>query len=170
MPMYAANPMFASTGPGAGYMTTVTGVRGSMFYNPSDSDPQVIAQDEATKSTISLTEFLGGLQVLASNDTAAINVPVLEVDGTNDNLFCGATTGGGTFGCSTGAAIATQEAPYFAAEAQLRACAITGAGHDINLAGNNLDEVTAAATWTYEYIGVGNVQLASRTLPDYCSP
>lgn len=165
------DPLFAGSGLDSGYLTTVPGTRGYLFYAPGDAEPAVIAQDEATKSTIPLTMFLGGLQVLQSDDTAAISVPALLIDGSHDQLSCGALAGGGTYDCSSGSAIAAQEAPYYSPAAQLRACIVPGSGHDINLSLNHQTAEAQAILWTYEYVGqLGTGQINSRALPSYCSP
>ncbi len=163
------DPLFKDGGIGQGYMTTVPGTRGFLFYNAADSGPRVIARDEATKSTIPLTMFLTGMDALKTENTAAISVPVLIIDGQDDQLFCGALQGGGTYDCSSGTAIAAQEAPYYAPAAQLRTCVVPGSGHDVSLALNHRLEEAEAITWTYEYIGQGPVRLPSRTLPQSCS-
>jgi pimeloyl-ACP methyl ester carboxylesterase len=154
----------------SGYLTTVPGTRGTLFYAADDSDPKVIADDENTKSTVSSTMFVTGLPVLTSDDTAAISVPVLVIDGQNDALFCGALVGGGTYDCSSGAAVAAQEAPYYSAAAQLRACVVPGSGHDVNLSLDHVIEEADTVAWTYEYAGqLGTGQLNTRVLPADCS-
>jgi pimeloyl-ACP methyl ester carboxylesterase len=53
------DPAFADSGLDTGYITTIPGTRGSLFYNPADSDPAVIAADEASKDVVSLTDLAG---------------------------------------------------------------------------------------------------------------
>jgi len=159
------DPKFAGSGLDPGYLTTVPGTRGFLFYNPADADPAVITADEASKGAISATEFGTGLPVQTSPVTNQITVPVLIIDGQNDQIDCGPQIGGGTYNCSSGTAIAQQEAPYYASAAQLRACAVANAGHDIALALNHIVQEADAVAWSLEYVG----GLRSRMLPRDCS-
>ena len=159
------DPMFANSGLDPGYLTTVPGTRGYLFYNLRDAGSAVITADEASKGVISGTEFGTGLPVQTSPITNQITVPVLIVDGSKDQIDCGPQVGGGTYDCSSGAAIAQQEAPYYAAAAQLRACVVPNSGHDINLALNHVLLEVIALAWTREYVG----GLRSRALPGDCS-
>jgi pimeloyl-ACP methyl ester carboxylesterase len=159
------DPMFANSGLDPGYLTTVPGTRGFLFYNLRDADPAVITADEASKGAISGTEFGTGLPLQTSSITSQITAPVLIIDGQDDQIICGPQIGGGTYDCSSGAAIAQQEAPYYAAAAQLRACAVPNSGHDIALALNHLLQEADAVAWSLEYVG----GLPSRILPRDCS-
>lgn len=164
------DPLFADSGLDPGYVTTVPGTRGEIFYNPADSDPNVIARDEATKDVFSATEFTTGLAILGTDDSEEIDVPVLVILGGDDKLFCGALADGGTFSCSSGQEVATEEAPYYSPAAQLRACVVPGSGHDINLALNHVLEEADALAWSYEYVGQQHVPaVRTRLLPPDCS-
>ena len=115
-----------------GYLTTVPGTRGQIFYDLSNVDPQVLAEDEATKDAVTDSEVLTTFtNITLSLLTAQIQVPVLEAVGQNDNLFCL-----GTLACTNTSAIATYEAPYYSPSAHLRLIVIPQAGHDLNLQKN----------------------------------
>jgi pimeloyl-ACP methyl ester carboxylesterase len=166
------DPKFANSGLDSAYLTTVPGTRASLFYNTADSDPNVIAADEASKDVFSATELSTGLLLAspASTLSAGINVPVLVILGSQDALFCGPQVGGGNFDCSSGSAITRQEAPHYSAHAQLRACAVPGSGHDLNLALNHVFEEADAITWAYEYVGQTPLGIVnSHQLPPDCS-
>ena len=146
------DPAFAASGLDAGYLTTVPGVRGATFYHTPDADPAVIARDEATKDVLSGTEIGTGLPIVTSTVTRAIHVPVLTILGSQDLTTCGPNTQGGTFQCSTGAAVAAQEKPFYSADADIHGCVVPGAGHGLSLALNNRVQVLDAVAWTLRYV------------------
>jgi pimeloyl-ACP methyl ester carboxylesterase len=164
------DPTFAARGLDDGYLTTKPGTRGRLFYNEADADPNVIAADEARKDVFSATEFATGIVTKTTSLSRQIAVPVLVIDGTNDVLDCGVEATGGYYSCSSGEVIAQEEAPYYAAAAQLRACAIPTAGHDLSLSRNQRLQVADAVLWSFEYVGHRPVgALPSRALPADCS-
>jgi len=57
---------FASAGLDSGYLTTVPGTRGSLFYYTPNADPSVTALDEDLKDTISLPEIQEGTPLFSS--------------------------------------------------------------------------------------------------------
>jgi len=164
------DPAFAGSGLDTGYLTTVPGTRTSLFYNIADSDPNVRAQDEATKDVFSTTEFVTALAATGSTVSRGIDVPVLDIIGEQDKFSCGPGVNGVTFDCSSGQILASQEAPFFSPAAQLRACVIPHSGHDINLALNHGLEEADAIIWSFENVGqLGVPPLRVRTLPHNCS-
>lgn len=164
------DPRFAGSGLDPGYLTSTPGVRATLFYNTADADPNVIARDEATKDVISATEFGTGLPLYGTTITQQINVPVLLVLGGQDKLFCGPETNGGTFSCSSGSGVASEEASFYSPAAQLRACVVPNSGHDLNLALNHSLEEADAIAWSYEYVGQDGLTIPeSAGLPPGCS-
>jgi hypothetical protein len=160
---------FRGSGLDPGYLTTVPGTRGSLFYDAADSDPNVIARDEATKDAESATE-VSDVSAATTPLTQQISAPVLVVLGGEDKLFCGPEVDGATFSCGSGAEVASEEAPFYSAQAQLRACVVPDSGHDVNLALNHGVEEADAIAWAYEYVGqMGVPPLPSRVLPPDCS-
>jgi pimeloyl-ACP methyl ester carboxylesterase len=152
-----------------GYLTTIPGTRGALFYNSADADPNVLAADdnsipfdqetfdnERGKDALSgsQTDSIG---LTATNATLAIHVPVLVVMGADDSLFCGPDSAGVNFDCSSGTAIAQQEAPFYAPQAQLEACSVPKSGHDVSLHLNFVIQELAAAEWSYHFIGQDGV-------------
>jgi alpha-beta hydrolase superfamily lysophospholipase len=119
-----------------GYVTTIPNSRGKLFYDLANADPNVIAEDEATKEAITDSEFATFFTVEATTVSRQIHVPVLEALGQFDNLFCL-----GTFNCINGSNVQSYEAPFFSPAAQLQVVIIPQAGHDLNLQKN------AAAVW-----------------------
>ena len=115
-----------------GYLTTVPGARGQIFYDLSNVDPAVLAEDEATKDSVTDSEVLTTFtEITLSLLTLQIQVPVLEAVGEFDNLFCL-----GALDCTNTSAIANDEVPFFSPSARLRLIVIPQAGHDLNLQEN----------------------------------
>lgn len=162
------DPKFAGSGLDPGYLTTVPGSRGKLFYNPRDADPAVIALDDARKDVFSGTELTTALPVVTSTATRAIDVPVLDILGGDDFTTCGLSTTGGTFDCSSGAAVAAQEAPFYAPQAQFHACAIPGSGHDISLALNHGVEARDAIAWSDSFVTHHGPDRGGQPLPPDC--
>jgi len=134
------NPRFAGLLPG--YITMEPGTRGKTFYYVPNAHPNVIAQDESTKDTITDSEFASFFTIEATTVSRQIHVPVLEVLGQNDNLFCL-----GTFNCTNTQAVQQYEAPFFSPEAHLQVVIIPQAGHDLNLQENASVWESAAVQW-----------------------
>lgn len=89
----------------------------------------MIARDEATKDTFSLTEAPDAvaLGVLLSYSDR-ITAPVLIVEGQEDPYFCTNAAD-----CSTAMALHAQEQPYYSKAPCLRTIVAPGVAHDINL-------------------------------------
>jgi len=149
------DPKFAGRGLDSGWLTTVPGTRATLFYSAGDADPAVIAIDEERKGLVSATELNTGVPLVPTTGTLAIRVPVLDILGSNDLTTCGANPQGQVFDCSSGAAVAAQEAPFYSPETEIHACVIPGSGHDISLALNNRLQVADATRWSNAYVGRG---------------
>ena len=98
------------------------------------------------------TELNTALPVVTNTATRAIDVPVLNLLGGDDFTTCGLSTQGHVFDCSTGAAVAAQEAPFYSPRAQIHACVIPGSGHDISLALNGGFQAGDAIAWSDKYV------------------
>jgi pimeloyl-ACP methyl ester carboxylesterase len=139
VPAQDASPRFASQP--AGDMTTLPGPRATWFYAAGDSDPAVIADDQATESVVTAGELNTFADGLAPSVTDAIDVPVLQAVGSRDALFwCGSGA------CSSAAQLSSSEKQFFAAAPSYTAFVLDGSGHDINLA-RNRGQFFHAATW-----------------------
>jgi len=136
--IYPANqdpdPRFKDLPPG--YFTTKPNTRGQIFYYLPNADPQVIGTDEQTKETITDNEFTTFFSIANSPLSRYIQVPVLDVVGQNDALFCL-----GTFSCTNSDAVKQYESIYYAPQAQLQLLVIPHSGHDLNL------QKTASTVW-----------------------
>jgi pimeloyl-ACP methyl ester carboxylesterase len=147
------DPKFAHSGLDAGYLTTKPGTRATLFYSSPDADPAVIAMDEARKDVVSASELNTVFPIVTSTDTLAIQVPVLDILGSNDFTTCGLSTTGATFDCSSGAAVATQEVPFYSPQARIHACVVPASGHDVNLAVNHELTAADAVAWSAAFVG-----------------
>ncbi|UFS93059.1 alpha/beta hydrolase [Nocardia huaxiensis] len=137
------DPLFRDRGYDSGYLVTRPGARESDFHGPGNVDPQVLAVDEATKETFSLTEYPDGLTSTLPGMSESITAPVMIVNGGQDRLSCGPAFSI----CADTAALQAAEAPYFAPAARLRTYVLPGSGHSLNLALNTKDYQAAVIDW-----------------------
>lgn len=137
-------PRFATLPPG--YLTTAAGGRGgSWFYYAPTTDPNVVAQDEATKQTGTFGE--GGDSNAGNEVSAQIDVPVLSVVGDYDRLACNDPT-------CTQSGVLANEPQYFSPAARFKAVAIPYAGHNINLHKQAPAWFALAAAWSIANVGI----------------
>jgi pimeloyl-ACP methyl ester carboxylesterase len=134
-----------------GYLTTLPGTRGSLYYNESNTDPQVIALDEQIKSTLTTSELASLASAVLSDSSKQIKVPTLLAIGEKDNPFCTGSI------CDSVENVIAFEAPFYSPEAQLQAYVLPNAGHDINLSLNAALWYSAARQWSDRFVGT-NVQ------------
>ncbi|WP_285744890.1 alpha/beta fold hydrolase [Lentzea sp. NBRC 105346] len=118
------DPLLASRGGDAGYITTIPGAR-HFFHDPGTYEPGVLTADETTKDQVSST-MVPDLVPLAFTSTLsrAITVPVLMANGTQDTLFC-------AFHCTSSTDLLNAEAPYFTSG--LDVVLLPNAGHSLAL-------------------------------------
>lgn len=139
------DPLFAGRSYPQGYLTTVPGgARGALFYYAPGADPQVIAYDEQTKDAATVGEFSDFYPL--GFETSQIHVPVLEVVGDYDRLYCALPS------CSQTASLA-HEGDYFAPDAHLSVFTLPNAGHDINLHQDAPVWFLAAQVWADTWVG-----------------
>jgi pimeloyl-ACP methyl ester carboxylesterase len=139
------DPRFAGAGLDFGYITTLPGTRGSTyFYYPPTTDPAVVALDEATKETVTVGEF--GDTLAALTQSGNIHVPVLEVVGENDTLYCAPPS------CSATGALAF-EPLFYAPDACLQLNAIPLSSHDLNLHRHAHVWYEIARAWADGHVG-----------------
>jgi pimeloyl-ACP methyl ester carboxylesterase len=118
------------------YVTTRPGTRG-FFYRSGDTDPAVVAADEATKDTASLSEMTYLLPE-ETGLTARIGVPTLRVVGQYDNVICNPLP-------CTQSRLARLAPALFPAGVKVHVQ--PGAGHDVALELNNKDGFNAQLAW-----------------------
>ena len=123
------------------YLTLRPGCRAGLFYRAATTDPDVIAQDEELRSTVTLPELISGAG--ASEDTdgwaGKVRVPVLIATGQHDRVFCSPQ-------CRSSRSLLRQERRYFT-HAPLEAWVQPGAGHNINLHKNASTFFRTSVCW-----------------------
>lgn len=126
------NPKFAGSGLDPLYLAINPGARESLFYVPSNTDPEAVATDEATGDTFPAVEATGYLQEVNRLPLlwqgANVVVPVLVMVGDHDILGCG-----GALDCSDTAAVVANEKAAYANAPSVTVHVIPNAGHDLNL-------------------------------------
>lgn len=118
------------------YLTTRPGTRG-FFYRSGDTDPAVVAADEATKDTASLSETTYLLPE-AAGLTTRIGVPTLRVVGQYDKVICNPLP-------CTQSRLARLAPALFPAGVTVHVQ--PGAGHNVALERNNDDGFNAQLAW-----------------------
>jgi pimeloyl-ACP methyl ester carboxylesterase len=134
------DPKFAHSGLDPNYLTTVPGSRAALFYYPPTANPAVVALDEKLKQTLTTGEFAIVPEVTLPPSqaiTRGITVPVLLVDGQEDDFFCVGVT---AYNCADPASVLSFERQYFPPQAHLQVAIIPNTGHDLALS------TTAAVT------------------------
>jgi pimeloyl-ACP methyl ester carboxylesterase len=130
----ADDPKFAGSGLDTGYLTSLPGTRGSLFYEPATTNPNVVAADEANKDTVTIPELVSATEIVGlppqQQPTDQITVPALSVVGENDALFC---TGVTVYNCASPASVQSYESQFFPAAAHLKVVVIPDTGHDLAL-------------------------------------
>jgi pimeloyl-ACP methyl ester carboxylesterase len=146
--LYPANqdPKFAGKNLDSGYWTTVPNTRKALYYG-GITDPSVVASDEATKDVVPASAFGQGVAQLEApavgNVANKVTVPVLEVIGQKDFLFCGT---GAPANCSLPSTVQAYDAPYFS-HTSLKVDTIPFTGHDLALHPSNLDTFLKINDW-----------------------
>ncbi len=128
----AQDPRFAGHGYDAGYLTTLPGIRGDIFYYPLTTEPTVVSYDEAHKDVVSATQFADGVgeanAPAGANLTNQVDVPVLVIAGQYDTIFCGLA-----LDCNNTTAVKANEALYYTSSPSLTAKIVASTGHDLAL-------------------------------------
>jgi len=143
-----SDPAFASSGLDSGYLTTLPGTRGSIFYHPAGADPAIIPVDEATKQTGTLTERSSLAAARNTTVTLAVKVPVLITVGQYDNLYCDEASG---LTCASAAAVKTREAANWGPRACLSTYVVIDAGHVSGLHIKARDSYNSVHSWLDRY-------------------
>ena len=178
----ALDPKFLGKIIDPGYLTMRPGTRESVFYYPPDTDPAVVQLDEQAKQTATITEAQGAYldelpgtlrpvtgvlcsivpgicdgptSWLAYGITRQINVPVLDVVGQYDSLFCGGPNAANQ--CQNVSQLQAQESAYYTdlAPGCFKLATLPLAGHDLNLELNAQDWFSMANDWSANLLQQG---------------
>ncbi|HEV3355893.1 MAG TPA: alpha/beta fold hydrolase [Pseudonocardiaceae bacterium] len=146
----AGDPKFSASGLDVAYLTSDPGTRGG-FYNTADTDPNVIATDEQLKQTGNLVELatLAAYNVL--NVDRTLNIPVDEVVGAGDPFICGLLGPS----CSSSAALAAFERPFYGPNATVVGYLAPNSGHDLQLEPSAPTTNAQMLAFSDNYIGHG---------------
>ena len=127
---YEANldPRFTGRGYDNFYFTSLPGTRQIVYYHMDGVDPAVVATDEATKETLTLTEIISMNYYFTENVTIQITVPVLQVVGEYDVVVCG-----GALNCSDEGAVISNEVSWFSEDSCNEVEMIGNTDHVLNL-------------------------------------
>jgi pimeloyl-ACP methyl ester carboxylesterase len=138
----AMDPKFRGTIMDPDYATTRPGVRG-FFYEAGQTDPAVIAADEATKDTASSAEMT---YLIPANTkmTTRIGVPTLRIIGERDRVICNPDPCTQRWLDETAPALFPSGAEAYAQP---------GAGHNIALERGNTGGFEAALSWLHRRFG-----------------
>lgn len=138
------DPQFAGT-LDPGYLTTLPGVRGSLFYDMTSTDPAVVAYDEAHKSTVPALGLAAATSLVTPPPLTVsknITAPTFTIVGSSDGLVCNLVVD-----CSTVANVQAHEAPYFPQAASVTSAVVAHTGHDLNLQTTANESFTKINDW-----------------------
>lgn len=139
----ALDPQFAGNGYDLAYETMSPSSLTNVFFGSGQYDPAVAAYAGAhSRDLMTATEL--ATFPLAIAQPLNIKVPVFDAIGANDPLFCGSSA----TNCSSGAALAAQEAPHLGSSVP----SVTGyvspnTGHAINLSSDSPAFFSALQSW-----------------------
>jgi pimeloyl-ACP methyl ester carboxylesterase len=149
-----SDPKFSSSVSDPLYYTSMPGTRGG-FYEPGTYDPQVLATDEQLKAMDSLVDFATVAAYAVDDANRNTNIPVLDVTGQHDAYFCGL----GAADCSSSAALAAWEKPYYGLNSTVQAYAVPDTGHDVQLSYASPQATQVMLNFVNHYIGPGSGEL-----------
>jgi len=148
------DPKFSSSVSDPLYYTSIPGTRGA-FYQPGTYSPQVLAEDEQLKDIDSVIDFATVAAYAIDDANQDTNIPVLDVTGQDDPLFCGA----GAADCSSSAALAAWEKPFYGPDAIVQAYAVPDTGHDVQLSDASPQATQVMLNFVNQYVGPGSGEL-----------
>jgi pimeloyl-ACP methyl ester carboxylesterase len=157
-PLYpaVADPAYSGSGLDPGYLTDRPGTRYATYYAPdSNVDQRVLANDEATKGTVTFSELNNYPAIFRT--PVDIRVPVLLLIGTRAGIFCSLAAGDLGAPCDDAGKLVASEAPFLGpAVPSLRAQLIYGAGHALNAVGTAPQTFAAAQSRVRRTVGPGS--------------
>lgn len=129
------------------YLTTLAGTRQNSFYFAPNADPAVVARDEQTKTTVTLTEVATVLNYLLV--TFHLRTHVLVVNGDFDQLFCGLLP----LSCSSPLSAFNHEQAFYPNAQSYEQALVPNAGHSINLHRNAQTGYAIIREWVDRRVG-----------------
>jgi pimeloyl-ACP methyl ester carboxylesterase len=140
------DPRLSKLGLDPGYLTTAPGSRYTMFHKPGPLNSAVVDYDESTKDVFTATETVTTVLMVNTVIPAsrAITAPVMSIQTTSD-YFCGTPPLGSD--CSSSAALAASERPFYPKAPRVDAFVLSGYGHCFNFAPDSAGYHSAVVTW-----------------------
>ncbi|MFO1520290.1 MAG: alpha/beta fold hydrolase [bacterium] len=135
------DPKFANAGLDETYFTTRPGSRTLLFFNPDNTDPQVLTVDEAEKDIMTLGLILDIPRHL-SHESLAVQVPVLMITGSDDFFYCGENVD-----CHNNASYRAYESGFFNTDLETKI--IPNVGHSLFLHKNSLLVYAIVHDWIF---------------------
>jgi pimeloyl-ACP methyl ester carboxylesterase len=140
------DPRLSRLGLDPGYLTTAPGARYNTFHKPGLLNTAVMDYEESTKDVYTAGEavttiLLNNILIPASRN---ITAPVMSAQSAGDH-FCGTPPLGSD--CSSAAALAASERPFYSKAPRVDAFVLTGYGHCFNFAPNSAAYHDAVVTW-----------------------
>ena len=143
---------FAGSGLASGYITTMPGTRGMLFYKLDNADSAVVGADEELKETATVAEAISLADALNPSVSLALRVPVLVLVGQNDFLFCDESAG---LSCANAAAVRSREEGYYPPQTCLEISVLRDSGHSTALHRNAFQSFATMLQWSSRRIGEG---------------
>lgn len=130
------------------YLTSMPAQRYTMFHEPAEVDPELLAFDEEHKQTVTVGEIDNFPLILLR--PLDVRAPVLLINGSDDQLFCGLLAAD----CSTPERLLSYERPRLGSHVpSVDAVIVPGAGHSLTYAGNADKWFAQAQTWITNTVG-----------------
>jgi pimeloyl-ACP methyl ester carboxylesterase len=142
----AFDPKFAAQNYPLGYLTSKPDTRAQLYYYTPDTSPAVIAQDEQSKDLVSDGMLATFFPLITAHTSNNIHVPVMEIVGQDDFLYC-------PDGKCTSSFVKNNEASYYSADACAQFTVMPETGHSLALhyTAPLTDAVTLA--WASYWVG-----------------
>lgn len=137
------DPKFAGAGLASGYITTLPGKRGEMFFHLPNTSDTVLAIDEALKDTLPVGMLFD--QFTTYDLTHGIHVPVLNVVGDFDTLSCQLPS------CTESGSM-ENEGENYPADACYTQIIVPNAGHALNLHRNAPRWYRQTQRWIHRFV------------------
>ena len=151
------DPKFANLGLDPLYLTSEPGTRGLFNYAPN-TDRAILGLDETLlKDVDNLIEGATIATYPIDNVDRTLNIPVLDVTGDHDAIFCGLNTAS----CTSSQALARFEQSFYGPKATVKAFLVPNSGHDVNLEKSAPLSYAHMIGFSNQFIGYGTGELGS---------
>ena len=129
------------------YVISKPDSRGDVFYTRANTDPDVIATDDATRETTAAGELIS-MSRYFDDKSKALSVPVMVLIGENDFVVCG-----GDLDCTDHAAVVAHESAFYPAAACPEVYVLDDTNHNANLHLNAPEAFALMQDWVARRVG-----------------